>query len=125
MKSPSPLFPALLLIVATGCYHRGVNAPQNLELLTQAEMLDNHFTNMYDAVESLRGKWLNVRGTDSFIKPSEVLVYFDQTRLGGVDQLRNVTVNSVMWARHYNGIDATMRWGVGHSAGVVFLSSYQ
>jgi hypothetical protein len=36
-----------------------------------------------------------------------------------------VTVNSVAWVRHYNGVDATMRWGVGHSAGVIFISSYQ
>jgi hypothetical protein len=112
------------LLVATFACHRGPpRAAPDAQLLTQSEMQDGHFTNVYDAVASLRANWLTVRGTDSFFTPSEVMVYFDDTRLGGVSELRGVTVNSAAWARHYNGVDATTRWGVGHSAGVILISS--
>ena len=117
--------PVLLLAAALGCQNVHEVAPRDAERLTQAQMREGHFTNVYDAVAALRSQWLTVRGTDSFGDTSQVWVYFDQTRLGGVDELRNVTVNSVAWARHYNGVDATMRWGVGHSAGVIYLSSYK
>jgi hypothetical protein len=116
---------ALLLLAAFAC-HRGPPRPRpDTELLTQAEMQDHNFTNVYDAVAALRANWLTVRGTDSFMTPSEVVVYYDQTRLGGVNELRVITVNSISWLRHYNGVDATTRWGVGHGAGVIFVSSRQ
>ena len=115
----------LLLIAAPGCHNVREVAPTDAERLTKAQMIEGHFTNVYDAVASLRSSWLTVRGTDSFGETSQVWVYFDQTRLGGVDELRNVTVNSIAWARHFNGVDATMRWGVGHSAGVIQVSSYR
>jgi len=88
-------------------------------------MRDNNFTNVHDAVSALRSNWLNVRGTDSFYTPSVVMVYFNRTRLGGVDELRAITVNAVAWVQHFNGVDATIRWGIGHSAGVILVSSHQ
>jgi hypothetical protein len=111
------------LAVPAGCAQRF--AARDLNLLTQEEMLEANFTNLHDAVSALRSNWLVVRGTDSFLSPSQVLVYFDQTRLGGVGELRAVLVNSVKWARHYSAVDATQRWGVGHGAGVIYLSSHQ
>jgi hypothetical protein len=124
MRTIFRLLCALFLIASLGCHLREV-APPDPERLTREEMLEAHFTNVYDAVASLRPAWLTVRGTDSFGQTSQVWVYFDQTRLGGVDELGSVMVNSVVWVRHYNGVDATMRWGVGHSAGVILISSYR
>lgn len=125
MLSPRRAFAALLLIaMAAGCHQRGGES-QRADLLTQAQMRENNFTTVYDAVVSMRSGWLNVRGPDSFSTPSEIIVYYDQTRLGGVEQMRTVNVTSVAWVRHYNGLDATTRWGVGHSAGVILISSHQ
>jgi len=125
MRSFLRLLPLFLLIAALGCHQRRDIGSRDMDLLTQEEMLDHHFTNLHDAISAVRARWLVVRGTDSFVSPSEVIVYFDQTRLGGVDQLRSVAVNSVAWVRHYNGVDATQRYGVGHSAGVILVSSQQ
>ena len=126
MRSPLRLLPAALLILSLGCQsHRVANARPDPERLSQEEMLREHFTNVYDAVASLRSAWLIVRGTDSFTKPSQVWVYYDETRLGGVDEMRAVIVNSVASVRHYNGVDATMRWGVGHNAGAIQILSHK
>lgn len=126
MRSPLGLLPAALLILSLGCQsHRVANARPDPERLSQEEMLREHFTNVYDAVASLRSAWLNVRGTDSFTQPSQVWIYYDANRLGGVDEMRGVLVNSVASVRHYNGVDATMRWGVGHNAGAIQILSHQ
>ena len=126
MRSPLRLLPAALLILSLGCQsHRFANARPDPERLSQEEMLREHFTNVYDAVASLRSAWLNVRGTDSFTQPSQVWVYYDENRLGGVDEMRGVPVNSVASLRHYNGVDATMRWGVGHNAGAIQILSHK
>lgn len=100
-------------------------APLDPERLSQDEMLKEHFTNVYDAVVALRSAWLTVRGTDSFSQPSQVWVYYDATRLGGVDEMRSISVNAVASIRHYNGVDATMRWGVGHNAGAIQILSHR
>jgi hypothetical protein len=124
MRSLFRLLPVSFLIAALGCHVNQI-APLDAEQLTREEMLEEHFTNVYDAVAALRSAWLTVRGTDSFTQTSQVWVYFDGNRLGGVDEMRSVVVSSVASVRHYNGVDATMRWGVGHNAGAIQILSHQ
>jgi hypothetical protein len=115
-----------LLIASLGCHsNRIARARPDPERLSQEEMLNEHFTNVYDAVAALRSAWLTVRGTDSFTQPSQVWVYYDENRLGGVDEMRSVLVNSVASLRHYNGTEATLRWGVGHNAGAIQILSHK
>ena len=124
MRSLFRLLRASVLIAAVGCHVHQV-APLDPERLSQEEMLQEHFTNVYDAVASLRSAWLTVRGTDSFKQTSQIWVYYDANRLGSVDEMRSVLVSSVASLRHYDGVDATMRWGVGHSAGAIQILSHQ
>jgi hypothetical protein len=118
------LLHASFLIASLGCHVQQV-APSDPERLTQEEMRKEHFTNVYDAVVALRAAWLIVRGTDSFTQTSQVWVYYDGNRLGGVEEMRAVLVDAVASLRHYNGVDATMRWGVGHSAGAIQILSHK
>ena len=113
-----------LLIVSLGCHAPEV-APLDVERLSQEEMRNEHFTNVYDAIVALRSSWLVVRGPDSFQQPSQIWVYFDTNRLGGVEEMRSISVNAVASIRHYNGVDATMRWGVGHNAGAIQILSHK
>lgn len=92
--------------------------------LTKEQIAESHFSTAYDAVEALRSNWLKARGTDSFQTPSEVLVYLDNTRLGGTDRLREIAANTVVYMRFYDGVSATGRWGIGHAAGVIYVSTH-
>jgi len=92
--------------------------------LTKEQIAENHFNTAYDAVEALRSNWLRARGTDSFQTPSEVLVYLDNTRLGGTDTLREIAANTIYYMRFYDGVAATGRWGIGHAAGVIYVSTH-
>lgn len=115
---------SLALCLAAGCA-TGTRGPSGTstrrDLLTREQMLERHFTTTYDAVQALRGNWLNARGTDSFTNPSEVLVYLDGMRLGGITTLQGIGTQTVQYLRHFNGIDAAARWGLDHGSGVIFV----
>jgi hypothetical protein len=119
-------FVAFLACVSlTVCSHnRGGMPRQNLDIITREQIAENHFINAYDAVRAMRSNWLEAHGTDSFKTPSEVIVYRDNVKLGGVEELRAMLATTIAYIRHYNGVDATSRWGVGHAAGVIQVSSF-
>ena len=93
-------------------------------LITANDIRDGHFVNAYDAVEALRPNWLTPRGTDSFAKPSQIEVYYDATHLGTVETLRTIVAANIVYIRWYDGTQAQQRFGIGHSAGVIQISSH-
>jgi len=117
---------ALVLSLCAACLtSRSTSKPgSDRNLITREQIADSRFQTAYEAVESLHSNWLQPRGTDSFQKPSEVKVYLDNTMLGGTTSLREITTRTVSWIRFYDGVAAQGRWGVGHSAGVIFVSTH-
>jgi hypothetical protein len=93
-------------------------------VITEEQIVSQHYQNLFDAVQALRSNWLQTRGTDSFINPSQVWVYLDNVRYGGVQTLSSLSPQGVISISHYNGIDATARWGIGHSAGVIYVATW-
>jgi hypothetical protein len=91
--------------------------------LTAGELKALHFTNAYDAIETLRSNWLQPRGPDSFQSPSVVWVYLDNVKLGRVETLKGLDINAITSIQHLDANEATARWGVGHAAGVILVSS--
>ena len=67
--------------------------------------------------------WLQARGADGPDKLTEVKVYLDNTELGGTTTLHDITTQVVSWIRYYDGPSAQSRWGIGHGAGVIFVST--
>jgi endo-1,4-beta-xylanase len=92
--------------------------------LTQEDFTEGHFRSAYDAVEALRATWLHPRGPDSFQRPSRVWVYIDNVRLGDVETLRGIHPSMILSIRHFDANAATARWGVGHGAGVIYLTTF-
>ena len=121
-----PLACVTLLLLVGACASTLRRSGRDAELLTQQELLDNNFINVFDAVTALRSNWLNVRpNTLGMSGPqADVVVYFEQTRLGSPAELKNISVRDIAYVRHYDAVSATQRWGVGHSQGVIFVSSH-
>ncbi|MBV9880206.1 MAG: SGNH/GDSL hydrolase family protein [Gemmatirosa sp.] len=93
-------------------------------VISREQMLKGRYTTVYDAVSALRSTWLRPRGPDSFTLPTVVWVYLDENRLGDVESLRNIQPSQVASVRFYDGPSATGRWGVGHGAGVIHVSTW-
>ena len=92
-------------------------------VITPEELHARNFTNLYDAIQALRGNWLRTRGNDSFETPSIIQVYLDNQRMGGLEQLRSLNPRSVYSVQYFDGIAATARWGLNHGAGAIFVTS--
>jgi hypothetical protein len=127
MRRHAIAFVLAAALAAAGCGGRaaapGATRPDS-RVLTREQMLERHFLTAMDAVQALKGNWLATRGRDSFTVPSQLWVYFDNVRLGNVNSLRTISTRDVAYLRYYDGIEATARWGVGHSAGVISAASW-
>jgi hypothetical protein len=118
---------AALMVLAAACASRAPSnraATPSHEVLTSEDLNGKGFATVLEAIQSLRGHWLEKRGTDSFYSPSEIRVYLDGTLAGGLDALTTIPLMSVVYIRHYDAVTATARWGVGHGQGVIFISTH-
>ena len=118
---------AAVSLLAVGCLKPSPGGPVgDRSVITRQEIEANHFATLYDVVQGLRLTWMQARGPDSFQPGSstQVVVYLDDTKLGGVETLRNINLASVMSVKHFDAADATSRWGLGHGAGVIYVSTY-
>lgn len=97
-------------------------------LITADEIARVNVQNAYEAVQKLRPAMLRPRQIASFgqggVKngrtvAGEVLAYVDNTRLGDVEQLRQISVASISAVRYFSASEAQTKWGSGHAGGVI------
>jgi hypothetical protein len=94
------------------------------DILTKAQIEATHQKDAYSVVASLRSNWLRERGSDSLTRdPTKVLVYLDNVRMGQVDALKAIRVESINYIQHFDGNAASARWGIGHGQGVIYVST--
>lgn len=120
---------AILSVLVSACAARAPSTSIPLEdrnQLTQADLREHNFTNAYDAIEALRPIWLQTRGANTLLTTQvQVVVYLNDTRLGGIETLRQVSTEAVVTIRHLDGLAATARWGLDHGSGVILVSTFQ
>jgi hypothetical protein len=109
------------------------------EIISQEEVQAATVASVYDLVESLRPAWLRQRGTKSFSEGDKVsggmegtfvtpglptiMVYQDNSRLGGVESLRTLPLADVGTVQFLNPAQATYRFGTGHAHGVILITT--
>jgi hypothetical protein len=108
---------------------RGVKAeptaglPGGRKALNASELTRTGVNNAYEAIRLRRPEWLIERGTHIIGEsPNETIeVYVDDVRLGGIDTLREVDANTIHSMHFFDAGAATLRWGSGHSHGVILV----
>lgn len=75
-------------------------------LLTREEMATVDVSNLYDVVERLRPRWLQIRAPKSINSTTEIVVYMGQSYLGGPDVLRQFNMNTVAQLRYLDAAKA-------------------
>ena len=99
-------------------------AKRDPNLITAEELTHGQWANAYDAVRALRPQWLNFKGTDTFLgEQSEVQVRLDDSPLGGIAALRQVTSVGIGSIRFVDGVTAAGRWGGSYVNGAILISS--
>ena len=99
----------------------------NPNVITAEEIAQNPPSSAYELIERLRPSFLRTRGAvhgvptagANDLQPVDLVVYMNETRLGGTDQLRQIVTTDIQEIRYYSASDATTKWGVGNSAGAI------
>ena len=101
--------------------------------IARAEMapVAERVANAYDIVLALRPAMLVLRGVGAPTNPastsrdnsSGIRVYIDEVNVGGVEMLRTVPSEIVVQVKWLSAIDATTRYGRGHGAGVIGVTT--
>lgn len=115
-----------VLLIAIGACATTPGTPgsnSNRNLLTRTQLTQQHFETAYDAIAALRSNWLQARGPDSFTTPSQVWVYMDATKLGDVQTLKAVPIRDISSIEHLDANSAQARYGIGHGAGAIVIST--
>lgn len=116
----------LCLTVAVSCASAsdGRSGPaRDWDVLTTEEVEASNQTDAYGLIRTQRPNWLRRRGRQSVNLTSEIVVYMDATRLGGVASLRTIPINMVMRAEYLDATTATQRFGTGHGMGAIVVFS--
>lgn len=85
--------------------------------ITAEEVQQSQATDAYEVVQRLRPQWLNVRGGGSLTRGTGILVYLNSSRLGGVESLRQIEIETIQELEFYDQSKAVaMLSGIGSDA---------
>jgi hypothetical protein len=93
------------------------------DLIGPQELETGQWANVYDLVSSLRPRWLQSRGPDSFNKPGEVQVILDDMKFGGVSKLRSLSPSGIATLQYFDPLTAAARWGLDFGSGAIYIST--
>jgi len=96
------------VLVFAGCASGGARATRSTSTeLTREEIVTVNVGNLYEAVQRLRPRWLEVRSERSFNTATEVVVFEGNTLLGGPEALRDLTPVVIERLRYVDGVRAS------------------
>jgi hypothetical protein len=81
-------------------------------VLTRADLEASNASNAYEAIERLRPRWLVPR-VRSANMPVEVVVYFNNSAVGGVAALRQFSLDGIVEIRYLDPAEAQNRLPAG------------
>lgn len=77
------------LLAAAACASAGERGPRaRQDVITAQEIEETRVQNLYELVQRLRPRWLELRSPQSFTSDTQIVVYHGQSYLGGVEILR-------------------------------------
>jgi hypothetical protein len=116
----------LALVVSASCLsatqgptQQGSLTRSKTRLIASHEIRSVDRLTAYDLVASLRPMWLRNRDVQSQTLDRNVVVYFNNMRLGGKDALQSIDARSVASLEYFNATEAALKWGPGHEYGVI------
>lgn len=134
------VFAATLACAAAAGAQNPANATRNPNQIALQELQGASAANAYELVQTLRPQWLRQRGhetirTQQIERPNgrgrievattadepEIIVYINDSRFGTVDSLHDIPATGVGSLEFISPAKATLRWGSGHTKGVIVV----
>jgi hypothetical protein len=120
----TPLLLLLLLALSTACGGAAATRQEagRTDRITQADIGETAYPNLYELILARRASWLRPRGQDSLAgNSSRVQVYRDDVHLGGVEVLRTIHPMEIEYVRYFDPVQASSRWGFDHGSGAIYV----
>jgi len=114
------------LLTVAGCASAtGPAAPSsgNRDVLTEADLSGMDELSVYGAIRRLRPGWLRPRGQSTLNADEAIRVYLDGGFFGEVRALLDMPLQGVQEVRWLDARQATLRFGTGHTAGAILVTS--
>lgn len=95
------------------------------DVITAAEIVASHVTDVYQAVAHLRPEFLRRRASRpvSLATPTTIAVYLDDLPFGTEESLRFIPLERVRLIQYFAPADADLRWGRAHPAGAILVTT--
>lgn len=117
----------LLLTLGTACASASSGAStegrSQPHVLTAEQIHDAPGSNAYEVIRTIRPRWLQKRGVQSINAEGDIVVYYDNTRMGGPEALRSIPSMGIVRMEFLDASSATQRWGTGHTHGAILVVS--
>jgi hypothetical protein len=115
---------SLLVLITSACASlpaaEGEAASTNdRTVLGRDEILRGEYQTAYDAILARRRTWLIARPDLLRGESTPTVVYIDDMKMGGLDELRGIPVARIAHIKYYDGTAAYARWGLGHDRGAI------
>lgn len=126
--SPLSRSPVLLLLLTSLCACAAKKPPtgagfRDRSLITAEQLDARAYPSAYEAVEAIHGNWMRTRGVNSPATPGMVWVLLNGVRLGGVEMLRRISTQEIIYIRYYDPASAGARWGRDMANGAIYVST--
>lgn len=125
MRNFAFCFLAALFLVACAS-STGTQSPRrSTNLITAEEIAASTARDAFEVVQLLRPAWLVTRGIASPNNPRSNVpaAYINNSRLGDIENLRNVSALSIAEIRLLSPNDATTLYGTGHVGGAIMVKT--
>ncbi len=124
MRHPRLLLALVALFAACGP-RPGSDTPtpvrRNEDILYAEEIASARVSDAYEAILSLRPRFLAARGMTNIHGGSGLRVVVDGLTQPGVDALRSVRADEIVYVRYLSATEATTYWGGGFTTPVVYV----
>jgi hypothetical protein len=117
------LLPLLLLSSCAPLSSPAARAPgPDARLATRDEIVDSRLANLLEFVRWHRPQWIRYSAADGW-GHSGVAVYLNGAWIGNEESLRDISSGFAASLRYIEGDEASARWGRGHGAGAIMITS--
>lgn len=116
---------SLLVLIASACASLPATAEgeaastNDRTVLGREEILRGEYQTAYDAILARRRTWMIERPDLLRGEATPTVVYIDDMKMGGLDELRGIPVARIARIKYYDGTAAYARWGLGHDRGAI------
>ena len=101
-------FVLVALLVVTACASAGGSGNRTRQdVITAQEIEQTRVSDLYELVQRLRPRWLEVRSPQSFNTTTEVVVFQGQSFLGGIEMPRQFDKDSAVRLIYLDGPTAS------------------